>query len=118
MAKITDIWFKTDLSLPELAEGLGVIDIYYDMENYWEWITGGFQGFSVDITRTHKVDPQNTPTRVFLLSNEGSMPYEFSQTFVTQLQKLNIDPIYLGRWMYKYGNEFEQKIIRIAKRKT
>ena len=40
MTPVTDIWFRSNLSLEALAEGLSLDDAEFDAENHWEWTRG------------------------------------------------------------------------------
>lgn len=110
MSNVTDIWFVAEIEIEELAEKLGLSDIVVDAENYWEWATGELEGFKLDITRTHTVNPKETDTRIFLLGDNEQFSKELCDQLVRKLKTLNIAPIYLGIWIYKQGNEFEKII--------
>src|SRR6476661_9954374 len=49
----TDIWFRSELPLREIAERLGFEDAEDDAEDFWEWIIGTVGTARCDLTRTH-----------------------------------------------------------------
>ena len=56
-SKIEAIWFRSDRSLMEIADAIGLSNASHDRENYWEWVVGSLSGHRIEITRTHKEPP-------------------------------------------------------------
>ena len=65
LGSITDLWFRSELSLPQLAEVLGMEHTRRDAENHWEWVVGVIDQHLVNLTRCHRVAPGDTDTRIF-----------------------------------------------------
>lgn len=110
MDVITDIWFYTAYALPDLGHELGLTDINYDYENYWEWITGDVLGVSLDIIRTHTIRATNTPTRIFRLDSPPTFTQGVIELLVQRIKGVGVAPIMLGSWIYRSGNTFDQRL--------
>ncbi|MFE7182517.1 hypothetical protein [Streptomyces erythrochromogenes] len=110
--KSTDVWFRWHHpSLEELATALGARVDVVDGENYWEWVIADFAGIQIDITRTHTTAPQDTDTRIFPYASPVSpFPRHVLRQLVAGLQRVGIDPIHVGEWVYLRGNEFDQVV--------
>ena len=102
---ITDIWFRTSKSLKEVTECLGLLDVSFDAENYWEWAIGELHGAKLDVTRTHTRPPESTETRIFMLDN-SAFPDELKNAIVQSLRPIVSGSIYCGQWIYVSGNDF------------
>ncbi|MEU0397091.1 hypothetical protein ABZ208_30795 [Streptomyces sp. NPDC006208] len=106
----TDVWFRTHLPLEEIAAVLDAPVRITDGENYWEWVIADLAGVEIDITRTHTTAPEKTDTRIFRVagpSDERELPQRTLRQLVAGLQRAGMDPIYLGRWKYREGNDFD-----------
>ncbi len=112
---ITDIWFRTDKGLMELGLLLGLGGLFYDYENYWEWVIGSYGNLELDITRTHKLDPNSTDTRIFIWKGGDFFPDQILEELAGKLIDIGISPVYMGRWVYQTGNEFEKIIQKEAR---
>ncbi len=109
MDNITDIWFRTSLKLITLAQNLDIQEIQPDIENYWEWITGYYENYHIDITRCHLTKAIETDSCIFSLDRR-SFSEKFINSMTKNLKNLNITPIYLGRWEYISGDDNFNKI--------
>lgn len=112
MERITDLWFRTARSLHEIAVGLGLTTVTYDMENYWQWVIGTFAGVELDITRTHTRPAADTDTRIFRIG-QGTFGPTLKIALVTQLRPLIPTPIYCGQWAYRSGEEFDLVVVEV-----
>lgn len=119
----TDIWFRTRLRLDTLATAMGAEVTCVDSENYWEWVEADFADFAINISRTHTTARLGTDTRIALRGDhEGGsacFPDNALNDVVDRLQRLGIDPVYAGQWIYRTGNEFDQVVhTRFARPKS
>ena len=103
---IRDLWFVTECSLEELANKIGLENAYYDLENYWEWVGGRIGDDGFNISRTHRLLPHESDTRIVV----RSVSPRGRNILIERLQGLGITPIYLGSWGY-IGNEEFEKIV-------
>lgn len=109
----TDVWFRTRLPLKDIAAALDAPVHVTDGENYWEWVIADLAGIEIDITRTHTRAPANTDTRIFRVGHptgEREFPEHALRRIVAGLQRAGIDPVYLGEWTYRDGNEFDHVV--------
>jgi hypothetical protein len=99
------------LTLDEIAVTLGLAEVTFDAENYWEWAIGTLAGARLDITRTHTQPPETTDTRIFLLDN-----MTFSENLIAEvvarLRAFVSGSIKCGRWEYRSGDDFDLVVIR------
>lgn len=109
--KVTDIWFRSKLSLAEIARRLGLWDVTEDAEDYWEWVIGTLGEDRLDVTRTHTRPRGRVDTRIFL---EGGG--EFSEArmadLVGRLRGFVTGQILCGRWEYRSGNDYDLVVVR------
>ena len=115
MNEITDIWFRCASDLEELGTQIGLQHIEADAENVWEWITGSFGPYRLDITRMHALTPATTDTRIFLLRDERIFPQALSHALIQRLLAFAITPIHLGRWVYIKGEEYAKVVVETVK---
>lgn len=103
---ITDIWFRSSLSLPEIGKRLEMTVDVHDSENYWEWIIGEFNGERLDVTRAYRKARSKADTRIFLLDKD-----HFSETLLdallSKLRSFVSGTISCGQWKYISGNDFD-----------
>ena len=112
--RITDLWFRTPLSLEQIAERLELTDVDVDSENYWEWVIGTAAGVRIDITRTHTVPAGTTDTRIFILTPEPpirSFDADLIDHLVVRLRRFVEGPISCGRWIYLRGDDFDLVVV-------
>ncbi len=102
---VTDLWFRSPLSLREIATRLGLADVCSDSENYWTWEIGTLNGARLDITRTHTKPPETADTRIFLVDNT-KFSEELIVEIVSRLQSFIRGAITCGRWEPRSGNDF------------
>jgi hypothetical protein len=114
MDKVTDIWFRSGLSLEEITTFFNGKKNALDAENYWEWIVFGFEGHPMDITRTHKEPAAETDTRIFLLGSTRYFSDELIEKVCRKLTALKVNEIYLGSWVYATSGdeEFDKVVVR------
>lgn len=107
---VTDIWFRTGLTLDRIAEAIGLADCTHDAEDHWEWVIGVADGLQLDVARTHKKDPSSTDTRIFRLDNQ---PFEESEaeTLCRKLLTIAESDICLGQWQCLAGNKFDKIVL-------
>jgi hypothetical protein len=109
--RVTDIWFRSESSLRDIAAGLELLEIVEDAENYWEWIIGLVGSVRVDLTRTHTLPNGESDARLFLL--DGG---EFSEAqvleLVGRLRTFVSGEISCGRWEYRAGNDFDRIVVK------
>ena len=108
--EVTDIWFRSPLSLAEIARRLGLREVTEDAEDYWAWVIGTLDDVRLDITRTHARSAGNVDTRVFVLDSSFTEP--LITELVGRLQAFVLSPIICGRWEYCSGNEFDLVVVR------
>ncbi len=108
--EVTDVWFRSHLSLAEIARRLGLREVTENAENYWAWVIGTLDGVRLDITRTHTGLAGNVDTRVFVL--DGSFTEPLITELVGRLRAFVSSPITCGRWEYRSGNEFDLVVVR------
>ena len=111
----TDLWFRSELSLQELAKRLGLRDADFDYENVYEWIIAPFAGDRIDINRNHR-DP-SAFTSIFLVgrSHEGGkreMGPAMQEALIETLRAAEITPVFVGRCWVGKGDEFESELLR------
>jgi len=110
-ASVTDIWFRSALSLDEITVKLGLADVTFDAENYWEWAIGTLSGMQLDITRTHTQPAEATDTRIFLLGNMRFTD-DLIADVVSRLRSFVSGTIWCGRWEYRSGDDFDLVVVR------
>ncbi len=96
-SEITDVWFRTALPLEGVAEVLGLSDVSRDAENYWEWVIGILGDTALDITRTHKLPPGSTDTRIFRVGR-GAFDKQQLDEIASRLRSVAVGPIRCGDW--------------------
>ncbi|MBA4031789.1 MAG: hypothetical protein C0478_12990 [Planctomyces sp.] len=108
MMKTTDIWFRSPRSLEEIADILGLADVSFDAEDYWEWAIGtlAVERLQIDVTRTHKVPPGLTETRIFRLDSE-SFTADHIEKISLILLPIATAGVVWGEWKYQRGNDFQ-----------
>ncbi|ADG66822.1 hypothetical protein Plim_0978 [Planctopirus limnophila DSM 3776] len=106
--EITDIWFRSTCSLEEIADILGLADVSFDAEDYWEWAIGTLvvERIQLDITRTHTAPPGLTETRIFRLDLESFTDDHIKKISLTLLP-IAITGVVWGEWRHKQGNDFQ-----------
>src|SRR4051812_29476491 len=67
---ITDVWFRSPAALAEIVEALGLSDVSFDAEDFWEWAIGTLDEVKLDVTRTHQRPAASVDTRIFRLDNK------------------------------------------------
>ena len=108
---ITDIWFRSPMSLPQIAAQLSLSAVEHDSENYWEWVIGTLDDTQVDITRTHTKRRTTVDVRIFRLDNKP-FDNELVSKLVERLQQFVRGPICCGRWKYRSGEDFDLELVR------
>jgi hypothetical protein len=103
---ITDLWFRSELSLRTIGSKLGLHRVSRDEEDYWEWIIGFLESWELDITRAHRRPPGQTETRIFLVDG-SALPDELIEELVRKLKPFVRGRISCGRWILKSGNEYD-----------
>jgi hypothetical protein len=111
MVSATDVWFRTALSLRDVAIELGLEHVEEDAENYWEWVIGTLGDARLDVTRTHTLDNSESDTRIFLLDGRDFSEHLLKK-LLPRLRTLARGPIKCGRWRSLGGDEFERVVIR------
>ncbi|MDJ0836312.1 MAG: hypothetical protein QNK37_07315 [Acidobacteriota bacterium] len=109
---ITDIWFRTGMHLMRLGQALNLRRIRHDYEDYWEWITGIYGDVTLDITRTHTLEPEDTDTRIFVQFGPKIFTDADCRSLAAGLTAQGIESVSLGRWVYLKGNDFEKQVVR------
>ena len=103
----TDIVFRSDRPLMEIAEAIGLKNAELDGESYWEWVIGILgRSTGVDITRTHRAPPGDVDTRLFLVGG-GVLADELKKTLVQRLRTVVPGTITCGQSIYLGGNDFD-----------
>ena len=113
VGEISDVWFRSTLSLEEIATGLGTQNAERDEENYWEWVIAAFAGVQIDITRPRPdiAAPGDADTRIFRWGGSTRFfPEHTVRELVTGLRRIGIGPVYTGRWTYRSGEDFDKEI--------
>jgi Leucine-rich repeat (LRR) protein len=113
VSEISDVWFRSTLSLEEIATGLSAQDAERDEENYWEWIIAAFAGVHIDITRPRPeiAAPGDADTRVFRWGGSSRFfPEHTVRELVAGLRRIGVDPVHAGRWSYRGGEDFDKEI--------
>lgn len=106
-SKIEAIWFRSDRSLMEIADAIGLSNASHDRENYWEWVVGSLSGHRIEITRTHKEPPEEVDTRLFSL-DEKVIDDKLKGRLIERLNPVVSSSIKCGRWVYLKGNDFDK----------
>ena len=107
---ISDVWFRCPADLAEIVEALGLSDVNYDAENYWEWAIGTLDGVQLDVTRTHQQPAATVDTRIFRLDNRP-ISNEMLTKVVERLRTIAHGRVSWGRWVYRQGNEYELQAV-------
>jgi hypothetical protein len=112
---VTDLWFRTGLSLQELANRLGLQDADFDYENVYEWIIAPFAGDRIDINRSHR-DPEAF-TSIFLVGRsprgeKREIPTPLQETLIEALRSVEVMPVFVGRCWIGRGDKFESELVR------
>ena len=107
---ITDIWFRSERSLVDLASDLGLSDVVHDAENHWEWVTGWLDDVQLDITRTHRKPALDVDTRIFR-PTRGAFDARLKALVLDALRPVVAGTIRCGRWTYVSGEEFELVVV-------
>ena len=102
---IGDIWFRCGLGLEEIAKRIGLSDVSYQAENYWEWVIG-----ELDITRTHKVPELEADTRIFPCQG-GEYDPALEETVIELVRPLAVGSIKCGQWQYRSGNDYDLVVV-------
>lgn len=108
---VKDIWFRSALSLAELAQRLGLQDVVEDGEDYWDWAIGRFGDVEIDVTRTHTEPPELVETRIFLVNCE-EMSASLVADLVQRLRSFVPGNVYCGRWWSLPGHEFDMEMFQ------
>ena len=107
---VTNIWFRSGISLPEIANRLRLSDVVHDSENYWEWVIGNFGESRIDIARTHTKRRHAADVRLFRLDN-APIDIKLKDALIQELRKFVRRTIYCGRWNHLSGNDFELEVV-------
>jgi hypothetical protein len=110
-ALVTDIWFRSSLSLATIAERLGFEDVESDSEDFWEWVIGTVDTARCDLTRTHTRSNSATDARIFLLDRRPFTDTETAE-LVSRLRTFISGTITCGRWIHTKGNEFDRIVVQ------
>jgi hypothetical protein len=99
MAGVTDIYFRSDLSLDGIATRLGLSDVTHDATPD-EFVMGFLSGVVVDISRTDTQPPDIRICRVVrkLRSKEHLFSKELLDELTTGLRTFISGPIRFERW--------------------
>lgn len=89
---------------------LGLSDVSYDDEDYWEWAIGTLDGVRLDVTRTHQHPAASVDTRVFRL-DLAPIASDLLAKLTERLSTVARGPISWGRWMPRQGNDFDFQVI-------
>lgn len=108
---IRDVWFRTPLSLLDIARQLELRDIEPDAENYWEWAIGWLDDNELDITRTHTQPPESVDTFIFNF-NRDPIPEDTLDLLVARLRPIVRGSIFAGQSTYIGGNDFRYTVVR------
>jgi hypothetical protein len=93
----TDLWFRTELELTELATGLGAVLRTSDAEDWWAWVIADLdEGVRLDITRPHGVPPADFDTRVFRLGPDRTLPPPLVDRLAAGLAALGVRTVWVG----------------------
>ena len=103
---ITDIWFRSALSLEQLASVIGLSEPQSDVEDDWEWVVGYFDGIAVDVARQNSQPADTVETRIFRLDLE---PFSADQKteIISRLRSVVTAPITLGRWVHIEDGQYD-----------
>ena len=114
MEKILDIWFKTGLTLDELAKNLRLADVATDYENVFEWSVGDLNGQKINISRLHNGGSPNTKkseNTIVSVYRKSGPKKEFSERNLTELisrlKDLKIQPLFLGEIVFDNDNKLQ-----------
>src|SRR4051812_31039075 len=97
--KLSDMWFKTGLDLQDLGKKLGLLNVSYDYENVFEWVSGEVDGYHINISRTHLEPPSEVETNISLEHATGEkvdLHPQLQNILLTKLKKIGVSPIYFG----------------------
>jgi len=108
--EVTEVWFRSSLSLAEVAQRLGLRDVTEDAENYWACVIGILCDARLDMTRTHTRLAGVVDTRVFVL--DGEFTESLLAELIGRLRVFIRGPIRCGRWEYRSGNDFDLVVVR------
>jgi hypothetical protein len=100
-SEVTDVWFRSNLSLAEFAMRLNLQDVTQDAEDNWTWVIGNLGDARLDITRTHTQPASKVDTRLFVL--DGTFTELLLAELVSRLRAFIAGPIRCGRWDYVSG---------------
>ncbi len=110
-SSVTDVRFRSDLRLDEIARRLGLRDVAEDAEDYWEWVIGTLGEVQLDITRTHTRPAARVDTRIFMLEG-GEYSGSLVAEVVARLRVFVSSPIACGRWEHRSGNDFDLVVVQ------
>lgn len=110
---ITDIWFFSDVELPELTDHLELTELVCDSGADWSWASGKLLDFKLDIVRRCPAPSQPGQTRIFLFEKELPFSAGFIHHLVVRLRELGIAPIYCGSWLPDEQGGFKQQIVNV-----
>ncbi|WP_285303127.1 hypothetical protein [Stenotrophomonas maltophilia group sp. Smal13] len=102
------LYFRTAMTLDELAEIIEMENPFFDCENEDEWVIGVCEGVDkIDVCRTHKVPPIETDTAILRYAHamESAIPTEVLKTITSRLLAHGITDIKI-RGFDKWGTEF------------
>ena len=102
---ITDLWFRTELELVEIARLLDLYVLERDAENEWEWLLGRLDSTELDLTRRYDPPPVESVTRLFRVDN-GEFEAELRARLAERLVRAGIRPVTMGRWEYLEVDDF------------
>lgn len=108
---IKDVWFRSPLSLLDIAQQLELRDIELDAENYWEWAIGWIDDVKLDITRTHTQPPETVDTKIFDY-NLAPFTDDTLVTLVARLRPVVENTIFAGQSEYLGGDDFRYTVLR------
>ena len=108
--EVTDVWFRSHLTLVEIAGKLSLGEVTEDTENYWSWVIGTFGDARLDITRTHTRPADKSDTRIFVV--DGFFSELLLTELVSRLRTFIRGSIACGRWEHHSGNDFNMVLVR------
>lgn len=109
-ATVTDVWFRSPLDLTEIVQALGLDEVSFDAEDYWEWAIGTLDEVQLDVTRPHREPAATVDTRIFRLDN-GPLSNELLEKLIDRLRNVARGRISWGRWVYRSGQDFDLRAV-------
>jgi len=108
---ITDLWFRTEQGLEEIARGLALEEIESGEDETWSWVIGTYVDDRIQITRKRGVLAGETDTFLFYWGEAKSFSRAVSFTIVSRLNENGIIKVFMGRCQPRQDGGLDREVV-------